>query len=328
MAQKRRSVETELEALQALRTGATSPDLVEQVRAALGSTRSLVAERAATIAKERNLQALERDLALAFERFLVDPVKRDPGCRAKLAAAEALDFLDHLDPAPFVAAARHVQLEPAWGPPVDTAVALRGRGLVALARLGYHDLSLIAGELLADRESPVRQAAADALGLLGDRAAAGALVLKIAVGDDDPLVVTACASALLALAPDWALPRFRSFLLGKDLLLRETIALALGQSRLEDAHPLLVELLESTPLAAERSVALRALGLHRSEHSLAVLLATISSGASADARAAVQALAARRFEPGLPARVRAAVEANGADELATIYREAFADTSE
>jgi HEAT repeat protein len=326
VAGKRRTVDEELETLHALRSAPISPEIIEALRAALRSPRSLVAERAAIIARERNVQTLERELIAAFERFLDDPVKRDPGCRAKLAAVEALDFLDHLDPAPFVVAARHVQMEPAWGPPVDTAVALRGRGLVALGRLGHADLALIAGELLADRESPVRQAAADALALLGDRGAASSLALKLVSGDEDPLVLTACAAALLALAPDWALPRFRSYLLGKKAILRETVALALGQSRLDDAHGLLIELLESVPTADERSVALRALGLHRSERSLVVLLETIATGTRADARAAVQALAARRFEPGLPARVGAAVEENGATELEAVFREAFADS--
>jgi HEAT repeat protein len=170
-----------------------------------------------------------------------------------------------------------------------------------------------------------RQAAADALAVLGDRAAAGALALKVAIGDDDPLVMTACALALLALAPDWALPRFQSFLAGSNELVRETVALALGQSRLDGARVLLVELLESAPTSAERAVAMRALGLHRTEESLLVLLARIESGPLADAKAAVEALAARGFEPGLTPRVRVAVEASGAESIETLFRELFVD---
>lgn len=59
-------------------------------------------------------------------------------------------------------AVRVVQMEPAWGPPVDTAVGVRARGAVGLARIGHRDVPLVMGELLADKQSPVRQAAADA----------------------------------------------------------------------------------------------------------------------------------------------------------------------
>src|SRR5437763_159887 len=83
----------------------------EILRGALGSPRSFVVARAATLIQEHRLEGFERELRAAFERFLQDPVKSDPGCRAKTAAIEALDYTESFAVAPFVAAARHVQME-------------------------------------------------------------------------------------------------------------------------------------------------------------------------------------------------------------------------
>jgi hypothetical protein len=58
------------------------------------SVAAIVAAAAAKIAAEHELHDLEKDLEEAFSRFLDDPVKTDPGCRAKLAAAESLRNLD------------------------------------------------------------------------------------------------------------------------------------------------------------------------------------------------------------------------------------------
>jgi len=90
---------------------------------------------------------LQPDLVHAFERFKnEDPVKRDPGCRAKQAALEALDALDANVPETFLFAARYAQREPQRREPADTAVGLRSRATLALARWGEPDVPLLASE--------------------------------------------------------------------------------------------------------------------------------------------------------------------------------------
>ncbi len=325
---KRRTVDDELGELHAL---AATPDADAEpvLRRALRERSSLVAERAASIARERNMTSLEADLGHAFERFLQDGVKRDPGCRAKLAALEALDFLEAYANERFLTATRYVQLEPQWGAPADTAVGLRSRAVLALARRGHEDLPLVAGELLADPEWPVREAAAVALGIFGGRANAGPLLLALATKskDEEPQVTTACMQNLLLLAPDWALPKLREALFGNDEGSFECALLALAQSGRDDALALLLEYLEAEPNVNRRGPAIRALGLHRTERALAALLDLVANGSLASAKSALQGLAARRFDVGVFARTEEAVRTNGAKPISAAFAEAFADAT-
>jgi HEAT repeat protein len=300
-----------------------------QLRDALRTGPGLVAARAAKIVREHALEGFDDDLNAAFLRLRADPIKTDPGCLGKLAVLEALDFGSHDDAAVFLEATRTFQPEPAWGPPVDTATGVRARGVLALARLAHPDLSLVAGGLLADPESPVRQAAAEALAANGDRALAGALALRWTLGDEDPMVTLACMTALLALAPDHALPRLRDALHGADDGARELAALALGPSTRPEALDTLLAHLEAAPRASERAPTLRALGLQRNDRALAVLLNVVETGTIQDAEAAVAGLAARRFDPGVRERTRAAARANpSAERLEPALVSAFPEDAE
>ena len=321
---KRAPVETQIAALDAATADAASPDARARLREALAAGIGLVAARAAKIIREHAVDGFEAELCAAFRRLRADPVKIDPGCLGKLAALEALDFGGSDDAEVFLEATRTTQPEPAWGPPVDTAVGVRARGVLALARLLHPDLSLVAGTLLADPLSPVRQAAAEALASTGDRALAGPLALRWELGDEDPLVVLACMTGLLALAPDHALPRLREALHGGDDGARELAGLALGQSSRPEALDLLLAHLEAAPRAAERAPTLRALGLQRHERALAALLDVVATGTLADAEAAIAGLAARRFDPGIREKTRAAARAHpDAARLEVSYARAF-----
>ncbi len=300
------------EALEELaRSCAQGPEAARaRLAAGLASADAVIVQRAAELVREHGLAGLEGELSSAFVRLLEDPVKVDPGCRAKLALLEALDYLETDEQQTFLTGARYVQFEPAWRSPVDSATGVRARSIVALARIGYEDLGLLAAELLADREPAARQAAADALAHHGARANAAVLLLKLHTGDEDANVTLAVMSALLALAPDAALPMLQERLQGDDEQARELAALALGQSRRAEALAVLVAALEASVEAEERALLLRAIGLHRSERALEVLLGVVASGDAADARAALTGLAARRFEPGLRERARAAAAEN------------------
>lgn len=296
------TLEDELEALAAVSGDPSAPDARARLSAGLASPHGLVVAEAARLAKEHRVEGLDAELVVAFARLMDDPVKRDPGCHGKLAILEALDALEASEEETFFLGARYVQKEPAWGPPVDTATGVRARSVLALARNANADLPLLAAELLADPEPPVRQAAADALAARESRASAAPLALKLAIGDADPIVTLAVMSALLATAPDWALPRLKVHLDADDDT-TELAALALGQSRREDALTLLLGALEACVRSDDRALYLRALGLHRSDRALDALLAVIAGANTADARAAVLALAPRRFDPGVRERV-------------------------
>lgn len=322
-AKKGRRIEDELAELDAL-SGAPEADVVPALRRALRERPATVAERAAIIARERGITVLQPDLVHAFERFQEDPVKRDPGCRAKQAALEALDVLDANVPETFLSGARYVQREPQWQEPADTAVGVRSRAILVLARWGDPDVPLVAGELLADPEWPVRQAAADALGVYGERAPAGALLVVLA-REHEPPVITSCMQSLLRLAPDWGLRRLREALFGREVIAHECALLALTQSRRDDALAAVLEYIGSEVHAARREAAIRALGLHRSERALAALLALISEGSLSTAKAATAALSARRFDTGVRARALVAVRANGTRALEAVFEDVFSD---
>ncbi len=274
--------------------------------AALTSPRATVVALAARAIREAALPDVEEALVRAYASLPV----------------EALDHLESTDDAPFVHAARYVQMEKAWGPPIDAAAGVRAHAAAGLARLGHRDLSLLLGEMLADPEAPVRAAAADALAHRGDRAGAGLLLLKLAVGDVEPQVLIACHAALLHLAPDVSLPRLASMLGGNDEGAADVAALVLGESRLDAALELLLTALRDV-FPGRRARAMGALALSRSERATSALLMVVASGRRADATAAVKALARRAFEPDLARRTREAGGSNRELDVAALVDREF-----
>ena len=92
----RLSVEDKLSAIRAIRDQPPSADQAAELRRFVGDRSNLVAAAAATLAGERTLSELAVELEAAFERFLIDPIKNDKLCRAKLAIVQALDKMEHL----------------------------------------------------------------------------------------------------------------------------------------------------------------------------------------------------------------------------------------
>jgi hypothetical protein len=303
---KRPGLEDELALLSSVAADPRSDQARQRILDGLRSKRSFVVARAGRLAKEHHLEGLEEELAGVFARFMHDPVKSDPTCAAKLAAIEALDYAEWGDAEPFLRASAHVQ----WEGGNDTAAPLRARAVMALARIGHADFDLVAARLLTDGIAPVRQAALDALVHRGDRAHAGLALMKLRSGDEDPMVTLAAMSALLALAPAHGREALQPLLDGENEEQRELAAVALGQSRGDEALAMLLRALEGCARTEERTALLRGIGLHRSERALEALLVVIAEAHEADARAAIEALSARRFEPGIGERVRAAARRN------------------
>src|SRR5439155_10542396 len=107
---KGRSTEAKLARLRSLRDLPASPELLKELRAALGDPSNLVVAEAAAMAGHAHLAELVPDLVAAFARFLEDPVKTDKLCRAKIAIAEALNQLEFSEEEVFWRGARFVQL--------------------------------------------------------------------------------------------------------------------------------------------------------------------------------------------------------------------------
>jgi HEAT repeat protein len=317
VAARKANVDAELARVRSASLEPQRPESAEVITEALSSKHARLVVAAAHLVKARRLEGYNQVLKAAYRRFLDDPVKRDPGCQAKLAVLEALDYSETMDDEPFVAATSLVQPEPAWGAPADTAAPCRARAVLALARLGHPDLALFAGPLLADPDVSVRATTAEALGHSGSRPAAGLLLHKLAVGDEDPLVLLACMSSVLSLAAEVALERLVPLLAGRDEQRRELAAMCLGQSGRADACQALVAALAACVLSRERGVLLKALGLHRSDSALEALLEVVEGPNDADAQAAIAALAPRRFEPGLRARLEKVTQ-DRADLSATL----------
>jgi HEAT repeat protein len=316
-------IEATLDALGALRRAPVTDASQRALRAGLAARSSHVVARAAQVIGELALRPLAADVATAFDRFLVDPVKTDPGCRAKIEIARALHDLGDDPRGVFLRGIRHVQLEPVYGGREDSAPELRALCAVGLVRIGHPSAVLEAAELLADRAPAARIGAARALAYSGDAASEPLLRLKALVGDDDPAVLSECLDALLALAPGRGLPFVARFLDAADPAVQEAAALALGGSRRREALPLLRGWWERSVPVDLRRTGLLAIAMLRHDEALDLLVGLVGTATGPDARDAIAALATFRHDDALRARVAAAIAARTDVDLRAAFDRAF-----
>lgn len=303
-----KNFERQLAALDELRHGGSSPATVEALRKALGDRNNYIVAKAARVAAELGCESLVADLAAAFDRFFVNPVKSDPQCWAKNALVQALGDLGYDDPAVFVRGLRYVQMEPVWGGQEDTAGALRGGCALALVSCrGLSDFAVLSYliEVLVDRDKTVRVEAARAIGRMNRPEAALLLRLRALTGDPEPEVLGACFSALLEIEGREGMPFVGQFLEEGGDAATEA-ALAIGLMRGPEAFQFLKERWEkeSTPAAL-----LSGMALTRESEALEFLIGLVETD-SASAAAAIAALASAGL-PDIRARIEAAVERSG-----------------
>lgn len=289
------------------------PATLDALRDALASKTCHVVAAAAAFVEAHELTALTADLAAAWPRFVADPVKRDPNCTAKLALIRALSALDAPDPDPFLGAVATVQLEPSWGPPVDTAVQLRCVALMALVGLSHPDFPLLAAELLSDPDPHCRGAAAQCLAAWKDAVWGQALIrLRLQSGESDPDVLTDCFEAILSLGGAAAVETVARELAGDDPR-SAAAALALGTSRMGSALQPLQRWWAVAIRADHRRIGLIAIGLLRNDDALAFLIRVLTGreGARRDADDALEALAVYAHDPRAAIRIAEAAEEVG-----------------
>lgn len=319
----RESLDDKLAALRALRGQSIGPEQVLELRRRIGDKSNLIVAAAAVIAGENTLVELAKDLEAAFDRFLVNPLRDDKLCRAKIAIVQALDKMEHPRTEVFHKAARHVQLEPVWGATEDSAPPLRAGGVIALARTeGSSSLPLLV-DVLADPSKEVRAAAAIAIGAVGTESACLVLRLKARVGDSDPDVLSECLLALLAIDSKEYFPIVSEFLDPTDADKCEAAALALGKSRLAEALEPLKECLHKLVSRELRQQLLLAIAILRRPTSIDYLIELVATEPESMAVAALSALRIYKQDPRLRERVEAVVRERGSPALMAGFEREF-----
>ena len=295
-------LEDKLDALRALAASGPPAALRKRLVTVLKGRSGHLVALAARIVQEQRLDDLTGALAQAFDTLSQDGARRDPSCAGKTACLAALDHLDHLELDVFGRAATLVQLEKAWGPPVDTAVSVRARAALALARFPGPEATTLLGVLLADPAEAVRRAAIEALpGRVG---AGGLLAMRWRIMDHDALVAQLeCGVALVRSAGPLGVDLVAGELESDRETVREVAALALAESRVPEALHRLSASLDAAILPEARALLIRAIAAHRSPGALGLLDDLLDDGSDADARAVLKA----RLDLPLDPRDRAAL---------------------
>lgn len=286
--------EQELARLNAIWAEPEAAGASAELQRALGSRSNLLVARAAEIVGEMGMDSFIPDLKSAFDRFLIDSVRRDPTCAAKFAIADALNRLEVRDADLFVRGAGHVQPEPVWGGREDTAARLRAVCALGIARSDPPDAMLVLAGLLADSEADARSGAARAIAHAIRPGGAALLWYKVLVGDTEMAVLYECFSALLQMEPERALLLVGDQARGDDPARAEAAVLALGGSRLSGALPILVELRDVSTDPAVRRTALTAIAQLGNDDAFAYLLGLLADGPPRDALDALDALSVYR----------------------------------
>ncbi|WP_406694396.1 HEAT repeat domain-containing protein [Singulisphaera sp. Ch08] len=319
----RESLDDKLAAIRALRGQELTNEQKGGLRKRINDRSNLVVAAAAAIAGENALAELAGDLEAAFDRFLVNPLKDDKLCRAKLAIVQALDRMEHPQPDVFLKAASHVQFEPVWGGTEDSAPPLRAAALVALARTEGPDSLPVLVDAMADPAKDVRIAAAVALGAVGTTGAGLVLRLKVRLGDKDPDVLSECLGGLLTVDPKENLPLVAKFLDPGNPPTCEAAVMALGRSRLPEALDPLRDCWERSHSSELGRHVLLAIAILRRPAAMDFLADLVASEEEPAAIAALSALGIYKDDPRLSERIAVVVRERGSPRLQTAFEREF-----
>lgn len=302
---KSRKLEEWMAVLSQIRADPTSEAGLSVLHQVLKGKYSVAVAQAAQLVGQFELESLIPDLVSAFDRFLLKPEDTDPGCRAKQSIAETLYCLEYSNETLFLKGIRHIQQEPVWGGRVDTAPRLRGTCALGLVRMNYPLVMVELGDLLADPEPEARIGAARAIAYTQNDQGVPLLRLRIKIGDTSA-VLSECLIALLQLAPEGSLPLVKELLhartaLGseEDIDKAEAAALALSESRLPAAFPVLQDWWQGTRNPQLRKTGLLAISTLRQPDAIQFLLSQIAQGQPQDAKDAIRAMGIYGQDPAL-----------------------------
>jgi hypothetical protein len=315
-------VESALHAVAQLRE-ASPEKAAQELKVYLGRRSNLVVAKAAKVAAELHVSSVTPDLLAGFNRFMEDPAKLDKRCVAMTEIVAALYELDYLEPEVYLRGLRHVQMEASFGPPVDTAAALRGISAQGLLRTRYpHAMEEIV-TLLVDSWPPARLGAVRALATNGGEAGVLLLRLKVLTGESDSDVLAECFSGLLAAAPDASLHFVAEFLDDQEEMMAEAAIWALGQLRSAAGFEALKEKWERTEGPSTLKVLMAALAASRLPEAFAFLYGQIRDASVQTAGDVVAALAPYAAVEAIHKSVRSAVEQRGQARLVEIFKTEF-----
>ena len=316
-------IERALNRLSELRHADPSDTVTAELREFLRNRSNLVVAKAAVVVRELSLVALIPDLVAGFRKFMADAPRLDKRCAALTAIASALYELDYVEPEPYLAGIKHVQLEGSYGPPVDEAAKLRAVSAQGLLRTRHADLLSEVVQLLVDREPAARIGAIRALGVNGGEAGVLLLRLKVLTGDTEPAVMAECFSALLAASADKSVKFVANYIDSDDEATAEAALLSLGESRLPAAYSILKEKWNRTVLMPVKRALLAAMAALKLEEAIAFLISLVESANAETAAAAVEALCIYRHNERVSESVRTAALTRKEKAIVEEYRDSF-----
>jgi hypothetical protein len=300
---------------------------VAYLRKTLSHRNNFIVSKAAKLVTDTELVALLPDVLIAYDRFFTDAAKTDPQCWAKDALSKALVKLGHRTVAEYLRGMRHHQMEPSFGPPVDTAGALRGtctHALVDCPGISDSDLLTALLEPLTDIDKTVRMEAARAISQVGGVSAMLILRLRAMLGPDqpeqeEPEVLGEVYRSLLSLEGALAIPIVASRLEPGDDLAGEA-AFALADLRTSEAlQPLLARFREGADTWFT-GILLGAISLTRLPEAIDFLISLIERDGR-EASAAIEAVGRIVPNAELRARVKQAVDQAGSPRLQQAFRQ-------
>ena len=249
------------------------------IEESLSSRSALVVAKAAQLAARHRLETLKEPLARAFERFLQAGPSADKGCEAKSALAEALCELEANEEELFLRGLRLVQELPAFGGSMDVAAKVRGLSAISLVRCYRRQVLNDLAEVLCDPEPVARSLAVRAVVENGEWQGGALLKLLLLSGEEVPDVVLEAIAGLFALTPGSAVDFLKRHFLGSSRDPQWPMAvLALGESRLNEALEVLLELYPRQAYSADRKSILEAIALSRLPKGLEFLLGLVEQG--------------------------------------------------
>ena len=298
----KRKFEDQLAALDALRQQPHEA-AIDPLRKALGNRNNFIVAKAADLVRQLELTQLTPELLTAFDHFFEDAIKTDPQCWAKNAISKTLAAFEHQDAEVFLRGMKHIQLEPSYGGPSDSAGTLRGTCALALVQcrsLREPELLRHLVELLADKDKSVRAETVRAIEQVNSDSAALLLRLRAILdsnlrsrkpGDEpeeEPEVLGACYSGILRIEGPKSIPWIARFLSDSDDPAAEA-ALAIAGTHSAQAFEVLRDHFaeESDPWFC--SVLLSAIALTRQDAAVEFLLDQVRAE-SLQAEAAIEAI--------------------------------------
>lgn len=291
---------------------------VAYLRKTLTHKSNFIVSKAARLVADTELVPLLPDVLVAYDRFFTDAAKTDPQCWAKDALSKALVKLGHRTIAEYLRGMRHHQMEPSFGPPVDTAGALRGtctHALVDCPGISDSDLLTALLEPLTDIDKTVRMEAARAIGQVGGVSAMLILRLRAMLdpAQEEPEVLGEVYRSLLSLEGAQAIHLVASRLEPGDDLAGEA-AFALADLRTAEALQPLVSRFKEGPDTWFAAILLSAIALTRLPEAIDFLISLIERDGR-ESSAAIEAIGRIAPNAEIRARIQQAVDQAGSPRL-------------